>query len=381
MKILSIAKKIILRSLRDINTMLIMCAMPLALIFVLGLAFETQIGSDSAIELNDMHITYTVIGEKTDLSYGIENLMVELLSEGSIYEMTDDKDNEIDKLKGAQITAFIEINEDEETVTLYKNNRVDTSSSIVESALRSFTARYNTIVEIAKVNPMAVQVILSNNETEEYVEKVGLSEKYQPSAMDYYGVVMVVLFILYGFLTPLEEVITDKAEGLTTRVSTTPVKPIEKFIGNVLGYVSVTCIRAFIVIGVTIFFYDVNWGGNPTYSFLLLFALIVVMTSLGMLLGEVFKSNSAASTVGHLLIVVSGFFGGAYLALEDMGNIANVGKYFSLIWWANTGISNQIYNNDYSNMISAFIIFALLSAAFLGLSVILMNRREAYSNV
>lgn len=380
MKILSIAKTIILRSVRDINTMLIMCAMPLAIIFVLGLAFDSQVGGDGNITLEEMHITYTVIGERTELSNGIETMMDEVLEEGSTYTQVEDIDIQLEKLKSMSITAYIEIDEESSTVKLYKNNRVNTSSSILESALRSFAARYNTIVEIAKVNPMALQTVLSSDENNEYIEKIGLQEKYQPSAMDYYGVAMVALFILYNFLTPLEMVMMDRKEGMTTRISTTAVRPIQVFLGKVLGFVAVGCINTTIVIVVSKLLFGVNWGENPIYPFMLLFAMIVMMTSLGMLLGEIFKSSSAASAVGHLFIVISAFFGGAYLALEDMGSIANFGKYFSVIWWANTGIMNQIYNNEYTSMITAVIIYGLLSALFLGTGLVFMNRKEAYSN-
>lgn len=380
MKILSIAKTIILRSVRDINTMLIMCAMPLAIIFVLGLAFDSQVGGDGNITLEEMHITYTVIGEGTELSNGIKTMMDEVLEEGSTYTLVEDINIQLEKLKSMSITAHIEIDEENSTVKLYKNNRVNTSSSILESALRSFAARYNTIVEIAKVNPMALQTVLSNDENNEYIEKIGLQEKYQPSAMDYYGVAMVALFILYNFLTPLEMVMMDRKEGMTTRISTTAVRPIQVFLGKVLGFVTVGCINTTIVIVVSKLLFGVNWGDNPIYPYMLLFAMIVMMTSLGMLLGEIFKSSSAASAVGHLFIVISAFFGGAYLALEDMGSIANFGKYFSVIWWANTGIMNQIYNNEYTSMITAVIIYGLLSVLFLGTGLVFMNRKEAYSN-
>jgi len=380
MKILSIAKTIILRSLRDINTMLIMCAMPLAIIFVLGLAFDSQVGGDGNITLDEMHITYTLIGEKTELSNGIVELMDDLLEDGSTFTLVEDMDKQLEKIKTTEVTAHIEINEDNSTVTMHKNERVNTSSSIVESALRSYAARYNTIVEIAKVNPMAIQTVLERDTDTEYIEKIGLNEKYQPSAMDYYGVLMVALFILYNFSTPLDMVLTDRKEGLTKRISTTAARPIQVFVGKVVGFVAVGCINTTIVISVSKILFGVNWGDKPIYPFMLLFVMIVMMTSLGMLLGEIFKSSGAASTVGHLFIVVSAFFGGAYLSLEDMGSIAVFGKYFSVIWWANTGIMNQIYNNDYGSMMIAVTIFAALGVLFLGIGLIFMNRKEAYSN-
>lgn len=379
MKILSVAKTILFRNLRDVNTMLIMCAMPIAIIFILGLAFDSQVGSNG-ITLDELHITHTVIGEEAALSQGVETMMEALLSYDSIYEAADDKEEQLDKLRAANITAYIEIDEINSRITLYKNNRVNTASSIIETALRSFAARYNTVVEIAKVNPAALQTILNNDNNEEYIHKTGLSEKYQPSAMDYYGVVMTVLFVLYGFLAPLQQVITDRDEGLTTRVHTAPIKPTEKFLGNVIGYVSLSSINSAIVVIVAKIAFGVNWGAQPLYPLLILFGLIVTVTSLGMMLGEIFKSETAAATFGHLFIVVSAFFGGAYIALEDMGAIADIGKYFSLIWWANNGIMNQIYNGDYSNMITAIIVFVSLSVAFLLIALIFMNRKEAYKN-
>jgi len=380
MKILSIAKKIILRSLRDVNTMLIMCAMPLVLIFVLGLAFDTQLGTDSGIDLEEMHITYNIVGEKGQISEGIESIMDEMLTDGSTYEEESDKEAQLEKLRAADITAHIEINESAGTITYYKNNRVNTSSSIMETALRSFTARYNTIYEIAQVNPVALQEIVSGDVSGDYISEIGLDEKYQPSAMDYYGVVMAALFVLYGFMTPLDEVITDKSDGMTARVATTPVKPAEIFTGKVMGYVTVASIRTGIVILISKLAYGVNWGDKPLYPLLLIFALIVVMTSLGMLLGEVFKSVGAAAAASHMFIAVSAFFGGAYMALEDMGSIAGVGKYFSVIWWTNSSITAQIYSNEYGNMITTFIIFGSLSILFLGIGILIMRRKKVFVN-
>ncbi|MBN2879923.1 MAG: ABC transporter permease [Clostridia bacterium] len=376
MKTLSIAKKIIFRSLRDVNTMLIMCAMPLVLIFVLGLAFDTQIGTDTRIDLDEMHITYSVVGEPGQISEGIEGMMDELLTEGSTYVEAEDKEEQIEKLRTTEITAYVEIDENTSTIVYYKNNKVNTSSSILETALRSFAARYNTIYEIAKVNPMALQGIVSDDVSGNYIEEIGLDEKYQPSAMDYYGVVMAALFVLYGFMTPLDEEITDKSAGMTARIATTAIKPTELFTGKVLGYVTVSSIRTGIVILISRIAYGVNWGDKPIYPLLVILALIVIMTSLGMLLGEFFKSVGAAAAASHMFIAVTAFFGGAYMALEDLGPIAEVGKYFSVIWWVNSSITAQIYSNDYSNMIKTFIIFGSLSILFFGISVLIMRRRR-----
>ena len=381
MKILNIAKIIILRELRDVNIMLLMCAMPIAIIFILGLVFNSLIGSGSgSFSLDDMNITYAVIGEESQLSTELENLMDNMLSEGSTYIRNDDEQSQIELLKESKITAFILIDEVEQQITLYKNSMNNTSSSIIESAVRSFVAKYNIIVEIASVNPGAVGQMLSDDGQRQYIAKTGLQEKYQPSAMDYYGVSITALFVLYGFLSPLLSMINDRKDKLALRISVTSVNPAETFLGTVLGYVTVACIRLGIVITITKLLFHINWGENPLFPFLLLFAMITFVTSIGMVLGQIFKTEAAASPVAHSFIIASAFFGGAYVTLDNMGPLGVVGKFFSLIWWVNTGIMNQIYNNNYSYMKTAFVIFIAGTLLLLGISVLLMNRKEVYAN-
>ncbi len=381
MKILNIAKVIILRELRDVNIMLIMCAMPIAIIFILGLVFNSFIGSgSSSFNLDDMSITYAVVGEQTQLSTELENLMDELLSEGSTYQRNDDAQSQIELLKESRLTAFIMIDEDTKQITLYKNSINNTSSSIVETAVRSFVAKYNLVMEIAAVNPMAIGQILSDDGQTQYIEKTGLKERYQPSAMDYYGVAIAALFVLYSFLSPLVSIINDRKDKLALRISVTSVKPAETFLGTVMGYVTVACIRLTIVVIATKLLFHVNWGDKPLLPFLLLFAMVTMVTSIGMVLGQIFKTEAAAAPVGHSFIIASAFFGGAYVTLDNMGPLGSIGKYFSVIWWTNKGIINQIYNNDYSDMKTAFIIFIAGTLLLLGISVLLMNRKEVYAN-
>ena len=174
--------------------------------------------------------------------------------------------------------------------------------------------------------------------------------------------------------------INDRKDKLALRISVTSVNPAETFLGTVLGYVTVACIRLGIVITITKLLFHINWGENPLFPFLLLFAMITFVTSIGMVLGQIFKTEAAASPVAHSFIIASAFFGGAYVTLDNMGPLGVVGKFFSLIWWVNTGIMNQIYNNNYSYMKTAFVIFIAGTLLLLGISVLLMNRKEVYAN-
>ncbi len=99
------------------------------------------------------------------------------------------------------------------------------------------------------------------------------------------------------------------------------------------------------------------------------------MTSFGVFVGSVIKSENAADPLMHIFIVASGFFGGAYVQLSTMGSLGQVGKYFSVIWWANTGIQKFIYSEDASYMIYANIIFLSVALLLTIVNSIIFKRR------
>lgn len=380
MKILFIIQEELKRSFRNINVLLIMTLMPIILILILGLVFNGEMGS-RAILLEDIIIEYSIVGEPGVLSENVKNTMLEVFSDDSseYYEAVD-KDSALKRVENAEISCFLEINENNQEITIYKNSLDNMESSLIEGVLGTFVSRANAISEIIKVNPIILSELELNSNLGEYTVSKSLAKEKSPRAMDYYGIVEVTLFVLYGVMTPFYGVYFDRTSGIGDRILGTPIKKREYFLGKFFGSLCTTVIQMGIVIFVSTQVFGVNWGENPIWPFLLIFTQIIAITSIGISFGFSSKNENAATTIIHLTIAITGFFGGAYTTLAMMGSLGKIGKYFSLLWWNNTGIINYIFLNDKYNLSIAFLINLLLALVFFLIAMVRMNKTESFKN-
>jgi ABC-2 type transport system permease protein len=378
MKILSIAKMIILRNLREINIMLIMCAMPILLMFILGSAFEGMMNGQDDISIGEINIAYQTDDKDGDLTTGFVDIFDSIGNFSTSVTKANTLDNSLEKLAYHEVDCVVDISELKKEITVYKNDNENRQASLVEGILSTYVDRYNVIIKIVEQNPMALSSLDLDKADYRHVEKIGLDQKYAPSAMDYYTVLMTILFTLYGLLTPALDKLACKKRGLITRIKTTPVSSAELFSGEILGYFGISMIRVLIVFSATILFFGADWGLTPIYPLLMLSALTLMVVAIGVFIADSVKSEGAASSLCQIFIIASAFFGGAYVSFETMGpGIADIGKYFSAIWWANKGIMELIYTGEYSSMIIGSVIFVIVTALFLSMTITVQKIKEA----
>lgn len=379
MKILSIIEQEIKRSFRQINVLIIMTLLPIFLILILGLVFDGLLGNN-APSIGDMVVYRMTIGEESLLTENVDVLMNEVLGadDSNEYLQTDDQEGTIELLKNAEITCFVVVDETIPEIHIYKNSLYNTESSLLEGVLGTFISRYNAITEIVKVNPAAMSVI--NDETGEYTQSRSLDAEKTPNAMDYYGIVEVTLFVLYGVMTPFYGVFADRTSGVSDRILSSSIKKRDYFLGKFFASILITVLQMGIVIFFSSEIMGASWGGRPLLPFLLVFTEILAVTSVGLSFGLTSKNENAAQTVIHLMISIFGFFGGAYVSLYDMGFLGEIGKYFSVLWWNNNAIMNYIYLDETRIMGMAFGVNIAIALVFFGVAVLKMKNMENYKN-
>lgn len=377
MKLLTIANNVIKQGLRNFQVMAIMVLMPVVLIFILGVSFEGMIGSDSTISMDNVSVTYQVIGEEASLTEGFEQVMEEMLKDGdNLLQKMNDKESALKELENNDLTCFVEIDEENDEINIYKSSLNSSKSSLIEGILRTYTTRYNVIVHIAHTNPQALSQMNTEGEAKEYTVSKSLDPENSPSSMNYYGVSMCVLFVLYGVLTPTLRTIDHKDSGIFRRMMMSATKPGVIFWGEALGSIGIVTVQIGIVMLFTTVVYGVNWGENLIYPIVLILTEIIMIVSIGTTLGYIIKKESVASAIAHTGIVIMAFFGGAYLAIEDMGSLSEVGKYFSIVWWNNTAIFNLIYANDMTIFYKAISINLLAACMFFSVALAYVHKKE-----
>jgi ABC-2 type transport system permease protein len=379
MKIWAIIEEEVKRNFRRINVLIIMTMLPIFLILILGVVFDGILGN-GAPSIGDMKVYHMTIGEASYLTDNVNLMMDGVLSddESNEYIQTNDREGTIELLKNAEITCFVVVDETIPEIHIYKNSLYNTESSLLEGVLGTFVSRYNAISEIVKVNPAAMSVI--NDEVGNYTKARSLDAEKIPNAMDYYGVVEVTLFVLYGVMTPFYGVFSDRRTGVSDRILSTSIKKRNYFLGKFFASILITVLQMGIVIFFSSEIMGASWGDKPLLPFLLVFTEILAITSVGLSFGMTAKNENAAQTVIHLVISIFGFFGGAYVSLYDMGFLGEIGKYFSILWWNNSGIMNYIYLDETKFLGLAFMVNIAIALVFFGIAVLKMRRMENFKN-
>lgn len=379
MSIFKVAKKDILRNIRDIKVMGIMTLMPILIILMMGVALS-GVFEGNELSMRDVHLEYLVKGEKGAFTKGFESLMDEMMTDDSSLLEIKDKEQSINRLKNDDISSMIEIDEENKTIVLYKNNIYNTEASIIEGVLNTYVGRFNVVHEIINVNPQLIEEVSSQEEGNSYVTLKSLNRKESPSAMDYYGIAMCILFVLYGIITPTSGIISEKQKGTLARTLVSPISKKELLLGKMLGGVGTTTIQIGLIMLATLLIYNVNWGDNPIYAFILIFTEIIMAMSIGTALGFLFDSEGKATGLIQVFIGVTALFGGSYMPLQGLGLFGEIGKYVSPIWWTNGGMFEMIYTGRMNSYYTAIAVNLGIAALFLLIASWKITKKEGLLN-
>ena len=353
-KIFSIVKMILLRNYRDLSSNIIIIAMPLALILILGSTFNG--GGAKGFELTDLEIHISNYKE-SQFGSGLVEILEEMISSNGIIKVsTLDESKEL--IEGNEITCFIDIDNKSNEITIYKNQMVNFESSLIEGVIRTYVERSNAIYKVLHFNPGTV--LGEDNDGYDYTQRVSLDKEITMNAGDYYGITMTLLFVLYGAMSPIFEIMSDRYKGLLNRMEISNASPKIIMIGKMIGYTLVALVRVYIVVILGSKIMDINWGNNLLIQMLYIGLFVIMTTSVGIMLGYWLKAENQASTAVNLYIVVTAFIGGTYTSVSQFGFLSKIGKYVSIIWWANQGVLQSIFTNNFTVMKQGTIIFTTI---------------------
>lgn len=382
MSILVIAKNIVLQNFRKKRSFVFMTLLPLILIVILGVSFSGWFGHNSTIDMGDINLRYYTEGDETDLTNNFLVVMNESLTNDSEISIIE-KNEGLDLLKDNKIDCLIEIDENNSEILLYKNPQTGGKTvqiSLIETVLKTYVSRYNTIVKMYEIDPSNASNIINSNNSFDYVTIEGFEKEDSPSALDYYGIAMCLLFVLYGITTPMMDIINDKKNGLIDRIIVSPTSKAKMFVGQFLGYLILTICQLGIVYLVTRYLMNINWGVNPIYALILLFSGICMAISVGLFFGYTSKNERIASSVLHVFIIVTSFFGGGYLDLSSLGVLNKIGKWISIMWWNNKGLIMVIYSNEYSIYYRAIFLNITIGLVMFLCTVLYIGKKGVFIN-
>src|SRR5690606_14512564 len=113
----------------------------------------------------------------------------------------------------------------------------------------------------------------------------------QPGGLDYFAVAVTTMIILYSALTAAQLIENERSRHTDIRLLASPVTKGEIFAGKIIGTLVINAIFVAIIIGISKWMYQADWGSHLWLVYLVLLTEIVLALSLGLGVGYCLRGN------------------------------------------------------------------------------------------
>ncbi|MFO7636418.1 MAG: ABC transporter permease [Clostridia bacterium] len=359
------------KTLRDKMFLLIMILFPVVLIWILGNAFSGIMGGGESTGNAPSQITmlYKTLDE-SPASAAFESHMAGE-NEYFILIRMEDEDEALNMVRTNRYAAFVTVSGGE--VTIYKNSRYNFYSSLGELIMKTFVDDYNLIYEILSIDPMMMEGI-GAFVPEKITSTKSIVQDRQPNSMDYYGVTITTMFILYGIIFMGTYIAGDRGEKTLDRILVAPVKSSTYQWGVLTGNTVVLMLQLSMMILLGILVFRVYWGDALGISLLVMACQVVMACALGALLGLTMKNEELIAGIAQVAIPAFVFLGDGYVSIPAQGVFLAIKK-MSPVYWVNHAIFDAIYSQDHSKAFVSMGI-SLGITALCTLLILLHNRNR-----
>ena len=360
MKFHIIAAKDIKIILRDRNALLMMFLVPMLIISISGLA----LGGDYE---QNIRISVLVVDlDNDEVSRGL----VEFLEEIDILDV-DMESNEFaarDRVKNQEygrliiiplgFTESVMTGQDTELLIIV-NPIEESSNTVLEKIVEGYANRMSTNVVVVKTAsaygiPVYTeeQILEIVDTAEEFVHpppvKVTIqsttSNLVEFSAFTQYVPGFAVMFLMFTTVQiGSVSLIKEHEAGTLRRLVTAPISKAE-IIG---GKIASTFIRGFVQLTVLIYFghvvFGLDLGSDILALFVLIAAITLASTGLGVLVAVLVKTADQADSVSLLLVMIMSALGGSWWPLFIEPQFMQDMAHFTITAWAMEGFYDLIY--------------------------------------
>lgn len=387
MKLLSIAFKDFLTTLRDKQALALIILMPLALILVLGMGLSSMF-SNNGLSIKKFDVA--IINEdKGEISKQLEDFFKSEEINKMITLKTFEKSEALNKVQSGELPVLIVVPKDftdkvnkGESISLqiYNDPASPMRSKIVESLIKSFTdvvASIQSAVEAAEptfkqynLNPsMIVPEVLSTIENSSSVEfnPMDLKKENNLTAMQYYSAAMLVMYILFVASIGTTSIIEEREQKTLLRLMSTTVNKGSIIAGKLLGLVFIGILEVIALVLFTHFAFGVNWGNSLIGLILVSASMIFAATGFAMFIATIFKTTKSVQSMSSALIMVLSALGGSMFPIFGMPPLLQTISKLTLNNWALRGYLSLMMNG--TDLITPIIVLCAMGITFLTLGI------------
>lgn len=344
-KALFIAAKDLGIRARDRRALVVLLAMPMALIFILGLVFNPLWQGTAEIQRIPVVVVDQDQGE-------IARLLVEqVLGAGEIGRMlrVDHADQPADArnlvMRGRRAAGLVIPRGFSQAVmtgrparlTLYTDPAQSIRAGIVNSIVNRFgaevvkrqvaiTVAAETLIVERIMTPATVAAAIpawlkdveqfTGRQAVAIAEERGSGPRF-PAAIDYYAVAMGVMYLLFGVSMASQSILVERREGTLARLRTTPTGSSDIVGGKLLATFLTGLAQFSLLVLFTSVFYGVRWG-SPLLLFTMIGATALAASGLGTFLASLARTPEAVESLAPAIILPMSFLGGSMFPIYMM---------------------------------------------------------------
>lgn len=344
----------------DIIGTLMLTAFPIILIFVLGNALEGYFSADNSVEI----VPAAYVSDTED------SLLYEFLSGGemsgyiSLACLNEDEAREL-LIAGDIQAVVIERGGEVEVLQAYSQPR---GSQIVLSAVEAYRESYAA----AALRAGRGEDPAEYTQIEVTVEAAALGLR-KPDAMDYYGVTMLIMIMMYSGLNGVMLFAKNMSGELGRRLSVSPARRAAVVMGSLTASTIVSFIQGSIVYLFSRFVFGVYWGESVLPVMLILLLVIVISQFLCITLLLLTGSEGATSGLAQVFIWSMAFCSGAMVPM-DFGKAEAVFQYIPNNL-AQSAVFSLIYGGQAQSIAQPVMLLCAIAAG-LALVTLLAGRRK-----
>lgn len=380
---------------RDRAALLVMLAMPLALIFILGSALSgvgegdsldaaVAIVNDDAGETGDLFVEGLTSTEEIDAVFNVS--------------VRDDADAVRSEVERGELAAALLLPRDltekivaGEPVVLevLQDPGSDISAGVWAGVVRAGVAQASAQIiaghAIAdafagampgapgapagapQAGPDAAMPELDLDSVT--VKEVEVELEKQVSMVSYYAAAMSGMFLLFGGMFGAFSFVRERREQTLARMMATPATTGQIVGGKALGVIAIGALQFIVLFAGTTFLFRVDWGSDALAVVLVGFAEVVAAAGLAMTLAALGKTERAIGGIAPAFIMLFAALGGAMIPAEQLPSFLRPLQVFSPVYWTIDSFLDLMQGGTLVDVVPSIGAVLLIAILLLGFGV------------
>lgn len=356
MKILAIAWKDLSITFRDRNALFLMILAPLVLSFIIGASFGNFLIGGSSVPFDQIPVL--VVNDDTgDMGQQfVATMQAGELADLLLVTEMDDLDEARAIVQQGDARAAVHIpagfstavrGETQATsptiIAFYADPSATLTPNIVRGIVVRITNSFNTgaigaqvtveqlMGQTAVLGPALAQLgtvleeqigvqLAAANRRPIQLRQMTVGEIAEPleiSPFAFFAPSMGILFLMFAMMDSTRSILEEEREGTLPRLLTTPIAHSELLLGKVGGVFLAGIIQFVVFVVASRLLFQLNWGHSASGLALMVLAIVLAYTGLGLLIAAFARDVNQAAIFGSVISLVFAALGGNFVNAQN----------------------------------------------------------------